>query len=179
LILFVGILYFVFWAKSLTADLFFTENTENHSLKGRFFAPHSYGLWLQPLFWFLFSQHFRISRIQKSVLLELLISFSFVFTFEKLIIVPTSMHRDFLTNSWNIVSFDELYYLPFLIKISVYLCFISTLKYLKSIFKYYYKKLRISLRPFPVSLSPIINLFAIHYLSIKDISLNLYRFTYT
>lgn len=136
LITYISILFFVLWTKSMVTDLFFTDNIyESSALRERFFGPYSYGLWLQPLFWFLFSQSFRISRIQKSVILKLLFSLSFIFTFEKLVIILTSMHRDFLPNSWNVVSFDELYCLVFLIKISLYLCFILAIKYLKSIFK--------------------------------------------
>jgi hypothetical protein len=121
-----GALFFVIWAFSITINLFFTEN---NLLKEQFFGPYSYGLWTQPLFWFLFSQSFRIRSIKKSLVLKLIFSLSFILTFEKLAILITAFHRGYQPSSWSLFPLDAHYFSQFVPKLLVYLILLLFLKF--------------------------------------------------
>lgn len=61
------------------------------------------------LYLFLITQLFWFKRFSKSYLFKFIAGFSFVFSFEKYVIVVTSFHREFLSKYWvfNSPIFDE------------------------------------------------------------------------
>ena len=67
-----------------------------------FYSTYSFYYWGQYIYWFILTQLFRLKKISKNLILRILISFLFVLTFERIIILITTIHRDYLPSSWSI-----------------------------------------------------------------------------
>lgn len=125
LIIFVGILYFLAWITAIFVSLI-NEESRTHLLN-RMFGKYWIGFWLQPLFWIVMTQLLRIKKIQKNWILRLLFSFFFIFSLEKIVIITTLLHRDYLPSSWTMYSdldfFPDYFWLNLIFKIIVFLLF--------------------------------------------------------
>lgn len=66
------------------------------------FGKYSYGIWVQPIFWFLLTQLYRIRMIGRFLIPRVIISLLFVLTFEQFVIIVTSLHRDYPPNNWTL-----------------------------------------------------------------------------
>ncbi|WP_290700442.1 hypothetical protein [Lacinutrix sp.] len=66
-----------------------------------FYSSYSLYYWGQNIFWLILTQLFRLRRISKNLILRILISFMFILTFERIIILITTIHRDYLPSSWS------------------------------------------------------------------------------
>ena len=99
--LFLGILFAVVWFLAVTLDyaLIMTE-AEKTQFLGRLTGEYSFGIWLQPLFWLIITQLIRFNIIKKFLFFRILIVIPFVLTFERFVIIVTSLHRDYLPSSW-------------------------------------------------------------------------------
>ncbi|MEY2630528.1 MAG: hypothetical protein RLZZ469_1425 [Bacteroidota bacterium] len=99
--LFLGILFAVVWFLAVTLDyaLIMTED-EKAQFLGRLTGEYSFGIWLQPLFWLIITQLIRFNIIKKFLFFRILIVIPFVLTFERFVIIVTSLHRDYLPSSW-------------------------------------------------------------------------------
>ncbi|TGV00218.1 hypothetical protein EM932_20575 [Flavivirga rizhaonensis] len=76
-----------------------TEKTEYYE---RLTGKYAYAIWIQPIFWFLLTQAYRIKFIKKYLINRIIISFLFVVTFERFVILITTIHRDYLPSSWTL-----------------------------------------------------------------------------
>ncbi|MBP8157626.1 MAG: hypothetical protein KAX93_04545, partial [Flavobacterium sp.] len=102
-----GVLFFGVWLLASSYNYFFEMDSETKlSYKQRLTGPYSFGLWLQPLFWLLLTQLLRIRLVRKFLLFRLMICLSFILTFERFVIIVTSLHRDYLPSSWSMFSWD-------------------------------------------------------------------------
>ncbi|GEM_PF-860793 len=108
LIIFLGIIYFLIWFAAIIIS--FTIEESRTYLLNRMFGKYCIGFWLQPLFWIGMTQLLRIKKIQKNWLFRILFSFFFIFSFEKIVIIITSFHRDYLPSAWTMYS--DLDFLP-------------------------------------------------------------------
>lgn len=68
----------------------------------RLTGPYWFGYWLQPLFWIVLTQLLWIKALQQSLVFRILLSALFLFSFERMVIIITSFHRDYLPSSWSL-----------------------------------------------------------------------------
>jgi hypothetical protein len=118
--LFLGILFAVVWFLAVTLDyaLIMTEEEKTQFL-GRLTGEYSIGIWLQPLFWLIITQLIRFYIIKKFLFFRILIVIPFVLTFERFVIIVTSLHRDYLPSSWIMYQDLEFTWWEFLLSILV------------------------------------------------------------
>ncbi|WJS94931.1 hypothetical protein NYQ10_00420 [Flavobacterium johnsoniae] len=122
-ITFIGIAYLIVFLLATIIELNISDEESNFFLLNRMFGKYWFGFWLQPLLWFSMSQLLRIKSIQKSILLKLIFSFFFIISIEKIVIIVTSFHRDYLPSSWTMstYSYSSNLFLELLIKFSIFL----------------------------------------------------------
>jgi hypothetical protein len=120
---FIGILYLIIFLITTIVELNISDQESKNYLLKTMFGKYWFGFWLQPLLWFSMSQLLRIKPIQKSILLKLIFSFFFILSIEKIVIIITSFHRDYLPSSWTMSSssYSSNLFLELLIKISLFL----------------------------------------------------------
>jgi hypothetical protein len=96
-IVFVGLIYFainLIWAISLFAE------PSDFKVRGQYWwAP-----WLQPLIWTFITQLFWIKRIKELKFIRIIIAVLLIVSFERYVIIVTSIHRDYIP--WNWVMFS-------------------------------------------------------------------------
>jgi len=101
LVPFLGILFFVLWMAGLV--LFYTtESAENIvGFNNRAFGKYWWGYWLQPTLYVVATQLLWFSKFRHQEALRFLIAFVLFFSFEKFVILTTSLHRDYFPSSWE------------------------------------------------------------------------------
>lgn len=127
---FIGILYLMIFFFTTIVELNVLDEESKNYLLHRMFGKYWFGFWLQPLLWFSMSQLLRIKSIQKNILLKLIFSFFFIVSIERIVIIITSFHRDYLPSSWTMTSssYSSNLFLELLIKISIFLLSIVIFK---------------------------------------------------
>lgn len=142
LIIFLGIIYFIVW--TIAIFISFTNDESRTYLLNRMFGKYWIGFWLQPLFWIGMTQLLRIKKIQKNWVFRIFFSSFFIFSFEKIVIITTSLHRDYLPSSWKMYS--DLDFLPdyflinLILKIILFLLFAGTFYFLRKMILNFRKK---------------------------------------
>jgi len=118
--IFLGILFAVVWFLAVMLDyaLIMTED-EKMQFLGRLTGEYSFGIWFQPLFWLMITQLIRFNIIRKFLFLRILIVVPFIITFERFVIIVTSLHRDYLPSSWTIYNYIGFTWWEFLLSIPV------------------------------------------------------------
>lgn len=102
-VIYFGIIWFILW---LTRTISFYFELETEIEKQEYYneltGTHIYAIWIQPLFWLFLSQLFRIRIVAKYLITRIIICILFVVTIEDLIILITSIHRDYQPSDWSI-----------------------------------------------------------------------------
>ena len=103
---FLGILFAIVWLLAVTVDfvVIMTEEEKTQFLN-RLTGEYSFGIWLQPLFWLILTQLVRFNIIRKFLFFRILIVVPFIITFERFVIIVTSLHRDYLPSSWTVYNY--------------------------------------------------------------------------
>lgn len=118
------------------ASIFWGNDTEQQMyLQSRFLGPYSFGLWLQPLTYLIFTQLLRIGRIAQNAASRFFIAFLLFFDFEKYVIIITSFHRDYLPSSWTMYggySFFGWIITEWILKIIIFSSFVTVAYYVKN-----------------------------------------------
>lgn len=103
LIIYLGFAWLILW---LIGTLVFYIGLENEIEKEEYYGhltgKYSYGIWIQPIFWFLLTQLYRIKIIRKYLFFRIVISLLFIVTYERFVIIVTSLHRDYLPSTWTL-----------------------------------------------------------------------------
>jgi hypothetical protein len=134
---FLGITYGIVWIIAVFSNYFSAMNEEEKTqFIRRLTGPYSIGYWFQPLFWVVLTQLLRIRFIRKFLIFRLLICISFILTFERFVIIVTSLHRDYLPSSWSMFSLDFgitwwMFILSLIIKIIEFAIIVLAYKYVK------------------------------------------------
>ncbi len=103
LIIHLGFIWLALWLIGIFVFYLGLENeTEKAEYYERFTGKYAYALWIQPIFWFLLTQAYRIRFIKKYLITRIIISLLFVVTFERFVILMTAIHRDYLPSSWTL-----------------------------------------------------------------------------
>ena len=125
---FVGFLYIIIWFLGIFVYYIESSSEERTGMINRMFGKYWFGIWIQPLFWFLLSQIFRIKLFSKNILIRIFASFFLIFSIERLVIISTSLHRDYLPSSWTMYSdlgiYSSFFILSILLKILFFMLFV-------------------------------------------------------
>ena len=125
---FVGFLYIILWFLGIFVYYIESSPEERTGIINRMFGKYWFGIWIQPLFWFLLSQIFRIKLFSKNILIRIFASFFLIFSIERLVIISTSLHRDYLPSSWTMYSdlgiYSSFFILSILLKILFFMLFV-------------------------------------------------------
>jgi molybdopterin-containing oxidoreductase family membrane subunit len=118
---FVGVLYIFIWFLGLFVYYFESNPTERTEMINRLFGKYWFGIWIQPIFWFLLSQTFRIKRFSNNILIRIFASFFLMISIERIVIIMTSFHRDYLPSSWTMYNdlgiYSSIFILSIILKI--------------------------------------------------------------
>ena len=127
-ICFVGVLYIVFWFIGTLVYYLEYNSEEKSEMIERMFGKYWFSIWFQPLFWLLLSQIFRIKLFSKNILVRIIASFFLIISIERLIIIISSFHRDYLPSSWTMYRQLDIYpsnfILSILMKILIFMLFV-------------------------------------------------------
>jgi molybdopterin-containing oxidoreductase family membrane subunit len=126
---FVGVLYIIFWFLGTIVYCVECNSEEKNAMIDRIFEKYWFGIWIQPLFWFALSQIFRIKLFSKNILIRIIASFFLIFSIERLVIIISSFHRDYLPSSWTMYRELDIYpsniILSILMKILIFILFVG------------------------------------------------------
>ena len=114
---FVGVLYIIFWSLGMIVYYIDCNPEEKSAMIDRMFGKYWFSIWIQPLFWFALSQIFRIKFLSKNILIRIFASFFLIFSIERLIIIISSFHRDYLPSSWTMYRQLDIYPSNFILSI--------------------------------------------------------------
>jgi hypothetical protein len=134
---FLGLAYGIVWIIAVLLTYFNVMNEEEKTqFIRRLTGPYSFGYWFQPLFWVMLTQLLRIRFIRRFLIFRLLICISFILTFERFVIIVTSLHRDYLPSSWGMFSWDFgitwwMFSLSLIIKTIEFVIIVFAYKYAK------------------------------------------------
>lgn len=125
----VGILYLILWIIGIFVELNILNHEDKAELLNRMFGKYWFGFWIQPLLWVLITQLLRFQTIRKSFLLRALFSVLLIISIERMIIVTTAFHRDYLPSFWTMYNEIGIYpsnlVLSLFLKIIVFLVFVG------------------------------------------------------
>lgn len=136
-VIFLGITFGIVWILAVSLTYFNVMNVEEKTqFIRRLTSPYSFGYWFQPLFWVMLTQSLRIRFIRRFLIFRLLICISFILTFERFVIIVTSLHRDYLPSSWSMFSWNFgitwcMFILSLIVKIIEFTIIVFAYKYAK------------------------------------------------
>lgn len=133
-ICFVGVLYITIWFLGLFVYYFESNPNERTEMLNRLFGKYWFGIWIQPIFWFLLSQIFKFKRFSNNILIRIFASFFLIFSIERLVIISTSLHRDYLPSSWAMYNdlgiYSSIFILSIFLKILFFMLFVGLYTYI-------------------------------------------------
>ncbi|WP_046746157.1 hypothetical protein [Kordia zhangzhouensis] len=101
-VIYIGIIWFVLWLFGTISNYFELETElQKEEYCNEQIGKYAYAFWVQPLFWFILTQLFRLKFVTKYLITRIIISLLFVITIERFIILITSFHRDYLPSDWS------------------------------------------------------------------------------
>lgn len=134
LISFSGLVYFSCFLLSIIFILY-KGDEEKFSLINRMFGPYWFLFFLQPITYLIITQLLRFKKVKNSKIARLLLIPFYLFSYEMLVILMTSLHRDYLPSSWSInLSISDIL-VGIFIKILLYLIILG-------LFFIFYKQLK-------------------------------------
>lgn len=129
---FIGILYLMTWIVRIVAELNIINEEDKDSMLNEMFGKYWFGFWLQPILWFIITQVLRFEKIRRNTLLRILFSILLIVSIERMVIISTSFHRDYLPSSWTMS--NELSFYPsnlilaLIIKVIIFLIFVTAFR---------------------------------------------------
>ena len=96
-----GVLFAQIWMLEIISILCGDDLSNRDFLMKRMLGKYAFGFWLQPLCTIIFSQLVWFKKLAKHSLFRFVIALFLFIDFEKLVIIITSLHRDYLPSSWT------------------------------------------------------------------------------
>jgi len=131
---FVGVLYIIFWFLETIVYYIECNPVEKNEMIERMFGKYWFGIWIQPLLWFVLSQIFRIKLFSKNIVIRIIVSFFLIISIERLVIIIRSFHRDYLPSSWTMYRQLDIYpsnfILSIIMKILIFMLFVGLYTYI-------------------------------------------------
>lgn len=104
-IIYAGLLYSLLWISLTSFSYFETQGEIERSVfLKRFKGPLWHGFVFEPIYYIALTQLLWIKSFRKSLVYRVGTAFLFAFTFERIIRVLTSLHRDYLPSNWILLS---------------------------------------------------------------------------
>ncbi|UOK41617.1 MULTISPECIES: hypothetical protein [Flavobacterium] len=126
---FIGIVYLILWIIGIFVELNILNQEDKTELLNRMFGKYWFGFWIQPLLWVLITQLLRFKAIRKNIFLRILFSVLLMISIERMIIIITMFHRDYLPSSWTMYNEVGIYpsnlVLSLFLKVIVFLVFVG------------------------------------------------------
>lgn len=133
---FTGIIYYLGWIIGVLIFYLESDLEEQTNMLNRMFGQYWFGILLQPILWLIITQLLRIKIIRKNVLLRILFSFLLIISIERLVILTTTLHRDYLPGSFTMYNdldiFPSNFFLMLLAKILMLLAFVGVYYWIKN-----------------------------------------------
>ena len=133
---FVGIVYLLLWVVGIVIEVNSLNPEDKTQLLNRMFGKYWLGFWVQPLLWVLLTQLLRFQIFQKNIFIRLLVSIFLILSIERMVIIITIFHRDYLPSSWTMYSdldiYPSNYFLALLLKIILFLLFVGIFSFSKN-----------------------------------------------
>ena len=124
-----GLVYLIKWSLDWIFIFIHSDSENSINIFNRLNGPYGFAVYSQQLFYIISCLLFLLNFIKKSTLLRLLIGFIFLFNFEKLVIISTSLHRDYLPSSWTMYQNDYHWlFFDWLVKTIIFVSF-TTITY--------------------------------------------------
>ncbi|WP_421752003.1 hypothetical protein [Croceimicrobium sp.] len=100
---YLGLTWFLLWLIGYFVYYFqVLDEAGQEEFRSELVGKYFFRFWLQALLWLLITQAFRWKRLSRYLLIRILAGLSFVFSIERLVIIITSLHRDYLASSWKL-----------------------------------------------------------------------------
>ncbi len=97
-----GVIWLCLWVIETFVYYYGLENEiEKNGYYEYLTGKYSYGIWTQSIFWFLLTQLYRIKIIRRFLIFRIIISLFFTITYERFVIIVTSLHKDYLPSNWT------------------------------------------------------------------------------
>lgn len=126
---FIGLLYLLLWIFGIFVELNILNQEDKTEFLNRMFGKYWFGFWIQPLLWVVITQLLRLKTIRKNIFLRIVFSILLMISIEKMTIISTAFHRDYLPSSWTMYNEVGIYptnfMLSLLLKIIVFLVFVG------------------------------------------------------
>lgn len=117
-----GILGVVAIALSVSDQFAYKEEVERYAVINRLTGPYAYAFWSRPLGLVVMSVLLIFARKCNSWWIAWLVAFLLSIAAERLVIVITSLHRDYLPSSWTLLTAGSHYLMtPFALLVSAVL----------------------------------------------------------
>lgn len=131
--IFAGIVYGILWLIGLILSYNQIDNElDKIAFNQRLIGPYWFGYWLQPLFCILLTQLLWIKSLRKSLIFRIILSLLFLLSFERIVIIITSFHRDYLPSSWSLnLSLGEIIF-GLTIKTVIFILIVSVIHFGKN-----------------------------------------------
>ena len=139
LVRYIGILFFTYFTFSVANSVINSEHG-NYVIINRMFGPYWFGFWIYPFGYFVLSQLLWVRRIKTNMPIRFLIAIFLLFTLsiEKLVIIITSLHTDYLGSSWTFSNEEFIgnIVLDWVVKLFIFAVLISLTNFLLNKRKY-------------------------------------------
>lgn len=123
MIRFLGIICFCLIASEAISTLNASTPDDPYSIwRTNVFKNYWSIYWIQPLIYVVLSQILWFSKINKNVIIRIIIGLLFLTTIQDYIVKVTALHRDYLPSSWSVSIYDWL--TEVVISLVLFLCFL-------------------------------------------------------
>ena len=104
-----GLIFIIVWTIRTFYFYFQYTGEDKIHLKELMFGKKLFEFWFQPFFWFILSQLYRLKKLSENYAFRILSSLFLIISFNKLTMLLSSFHRDYLPSSWSISSSLGIY----------------------------------------------------------------------
>lgn len=130
---FIGILYLIIWIIGIILEFNILNEEDKIYMLNRIFGKYWFGFWIQPLLWVVITQLLRFKKIRKNIIIRLFFSLLLMVSIERMVIIYTSFHRDYLPSSWTMYNELDIYpsnlILSILMKFCIFLIFVGIFRF--------------------------------------------------
>lgn len=103
-VIFMGLTYLFFYVYDTSIIFIDADTTNKTAYLQRLNGPYAFALFAQQFLYIFFSLAFLIPSVKRFFILRLLFGLGLMLNFEKITIIVTSLHRDYLPSSWTMYS---------------------------------------------------------------------------
>ncbi|VXB67302.1 conserved membrane hypothetical protein [Flavobacterium sp. 9AF] len=127
-----GIIYTLVFIKDWVLIFIHSESEENQHLFSRLKGPYGFSLYAQQLSYIICSLLFILKFVQTKSIIRFILGCILMLNFERVVIIITSLHRDYLPSSWTMHQpLFGAFFLDWFIKFFIFCSFTTVLYFLQ------------------------------------------------